>query len=155
MPPGNTPNPFAKVTEETSLTEHDRRVIRARIAAERKKAAKRPNAAGKAKATDKTVRADKTIAPTPPAPSAASSSSSKPTPKVKALPKAKLIAPGHGPPLRKKRSGLRGVALTFTHYGVKKVVPRPSGLQSVKVPRVPPLPGQESKYFLFYLQGNF
>lgn len=145
MPPGHKPNPFSKVTEETSMSEHERRLIRARIAAERKKAAKQVDTACTAKAVGKTVAANKSIAPTTPSPSAASSS--KPTPKARTLTKAKLLAPGVGTPLRKKRSGLRGVALTFTHYGVKKVTRRPSALlmQSVKVPRVLPLPGQESE----------
>lgn len=122
MAPGHKPNPFAKVTEETSEPEHERRLVRAKAMIERKRAA---------------VKAAANKAPSP--------STSNPATKAKISPTAKPLAP-----LRKKRSGLRGVALTFSHYGVKKVVRRPSALlmQSAKVPPVPPLPGQEGKYIL-------
>lgn len=132
MATGHKPNPFSKVVEETSEPEHERRLIWAKAVADRKMAEKRAQAARNAKPADTHTAANETP----------STSTSNPTTKTKKLLQAKVL-----PPLRKKRSGLHGVTLTFGHYGVKKVVRRPSALlmQSVKVPLVPPLPGQEGK----------
>jgi hypothetical protein len=153
MPLGLKPNPFAKVTEETSEPEHMRRCIRARIAAERREVAKKAGAARKAKAAEKIVTANESTALTP---FTSTSSTPKAVPKqAKRPPTAKSAVAGRGAPLGKKRSGLRGVALTFTHYGVKKVARRPSALlmQSRKVPCIPPLPGQEGKYTVILMTG--
>lgn len=134
MAPGHKPNPFSKVTEETSEPEHEQRLIRAKAVADCMMAEKRAQTARDGKPAGVPAAANKGSSPSTPSPA---------TTVKKLPPKAKVLLP-----VRKKRSGLHGVALTFGHYGVKKVVRWPSALlmESAKVPSVPPLPGQEGKY---------